>query len=52
VVAGMCAQSKERLLHVEAFSLGHHPLGLFDDYAAVESVLELLVHDLGLERVA
>ena len=50
MVAGVVAQSRERLLHVEAFSFGHHALGLFDDDAAVESVLELLVDDLGLER--
>ncbi len=27
----MGAQGGESLLHVEAFSLGHDPLGLFDD---------------------
>ena len=36
MVSGMCAQSRERLLHVEACSFGHHSLGLFDDYAALE----------------
>ena len=52
MVAGVDPQSREGLLHVEAFSFCHHPLGLFDDDAAVESVLELLVEDLGLERGA
>jgi hypothetical protein len=45
VVAGMGPPSREGLLHIEAFSLGHHPLGLFDHDAAVEGVLELLVYD-------
>ena len=48
VVAGVVAQRQERLVHVETRPLGHHPLGLLDDDAAVEGVLELLVHDLGL----
>ncbi len=52
MVAGVSAQRRERLFHVEVFPLGHHALGLFDDYAAVEGVLELLVHPLGLERGA
>jgi hypothetical protein len=39
VVAGMVAQGRERLLHVEAGSFGHHPFGLLDDDPAVEGVL-------------
>ena len=31
VVAGMVAQGRERLLHVEAGSFGHHPFGLLED---------------------
>ncbi len=45
VVAGMGSPGREGLLYIEAFSLGHHPLGLFDDDAAVEGALELLVYD-------
>ncbi len=37
-------------MHVEAFPLGDHPLGLFDHDAAVEGVLQLFVQDLGLLR--
>src|SRR5579862_3672533 len=50
VVAGVGAQRGERLFHVEVLSLGNDPLGLFDDDATVERVVELLVEDLGLER--
>ena len=45
VVAGMGSPGREGLLYIEAFSLGHHPLGLFGDDAAVEGALELLVYD-------
>ncbi len=31
------------LLHVDALTLGHHPLGLLDDDAGVEGAVELLV---------
>ena len=48
VVAGVVAQPRERLLHVEAKPLGQHTFGLLDDDAAVQSIVELLVHDLGL----
>ena len=49
MVAGMVTQGRERLLHVEAFSLCDDPLGLLDDDPAVERMLELLVDDLGFE---
>jgi hypothetical protein len=48
VAAGMCAQSRERLFHVKALALSDHSLGLFDDDAAVERVVELFVDDVGL----
>ena len=52
VVAGVVAQRGEGLFHVEAGAFGDHALGLLDDDAAVEGVVELLVDDLGLERGA
>jgi hypothetical protein len=42
VVACVVTQSRERLVYVQAFPLGHHALGLFDDDPAVECVLEVL----------
>ena len=38
--------------HVDAFPLGDHPFRLLDDDAAVQSVVELFVEDLSLERGA
>src|SRR3954454_11057044 len=50
VVARVAAQPCEGVLHVETGPLAQHALGLLDEDAAVESVVELLVHHLGLER--
>jgi hypothetical protein len=50
VGAGVVAQCRERLFHVEALALGHHAFGLLDDDAAVEGVVQLFVYILGLER--
>ncbi len=52
MVAGVVAQRGKGLFHGEAQSLGHHAFGLLDNDAAVERHLELLVHELPLERGA
>jgi hypothetical protein len=48
VGAGMAAQPREGLLHVESSPLGNDAFGLLDHDAAVEGVVELLDHDVGL----
>ena len=45
-VAGVGADALERSGHVDVRAFRHHALGLFDDDAAVERVLELLIAQL------
>jgi hypothetical protein len=46
------SQRGKCLFHVKTPALGDDTLGLLDDDAAVESMVELVVDDLGLERAA
>ena len=48
VPTGMRAQPRERLVHAEALPFSDHAFGLFDNDAAVERVVELIVDDVGL----
>ena len=49
VAAGVCAQGPEGLVHAETGSLSGHSLGLLDQHAAVERLLQLFVYDLAFE---
>jgi hypothetical protein len=48
VVASVMAKPREGLLHVEPGPLRDDTFGLLYDDAAVERMIELLVHELGL----
>jgi len=48
VVTGVMAKACEGLVHVESGPFRQDTLGLLYDDAAVERMIELLVHELGL----
>jgi hypothetical protein len=46
VVPGVIPQYGERFFDIEALVFCDHALGLFDEYAAVERVMELFIEHL------